>query len=151
MIKLSNEWNFAGIGIFGGLASVVAYHNQHELPGTDLVAYAVLFLGFIFLQFGLYFMNRYGRKPRPDEAIDTGLKGLDDRYTIYHYNSPVPHLLIGPAGVWVLHPYFQAGRVTYEKNRWRLKGGGFLAGYMRIFGQKVWEGPIWRAPPKRMQ
>jgi hypothetical protein len=135
VIKRNNR--LAGIGILGGLASVIASIiisiNFQELIGWS---YAILFVGFVFLQFGLYFMNRYGRKPRPDEALDTGLKGLDDRYTIYHYNSPVPHLLIGPAGIWILIPYFQNGRVTYEKNRWRLRGGGFLAGYMRIFGQE---------------
>lgn len=134
---IKRNGRIAGVGILGGLASVIASIiisiNYQNLIGWS---YAILFVGFIFLQFGLYFMNRYGRKPRPDEALDNGLKGLDDRYAIYHYNSPVPHLLIGPAGIWVLLPYFQNGRVTYEKNRWRLKGGGFFAGYMRLFGQE---------------
>ena len=127
----------AGIGILGGLISVIASiiisMNYLNLIGWS---YAILFLGFVFLQFGLYFMNRYGRKPRPDEALDAGLKGLDDKYTIYHYNSPVPHLLLGPAGIWILLPYFQNGRITYQKNRWRLRGGGLFSGYMRIFGQE---------------
>jgi hypothetical protein len=26
--------------------------------------------------------------------------------------------------------------VTFEKNRWRISGGGFLQSYMRIFGQE---------------
>ena len=135
IIKRNNR--IAGIGVLGGLASVVA-SIIISMRYQDLIgwSYAILFIGFVFLQFGLYFMNRYGRRPRPDELLDLGLKGLDDRYTIYHYNSPVPHLLIGPAGVWILLPYFQNGKITFEKNRFRLRGGGFLAGYMRIFGQE---------------
>jgi len=43
---------------------------------------------------------------------------------------------MGPAGIWILLPYFQNGSITYEKNRWRLRGGGLFAGYMRIFGQE---------------
>jgi hypothetical protein len=55
---------------------------------------------------------------------------------IYHYVSPVPHLLIGPAGLWIFQPYHQRGKVTYYKNRWRLSGGGFMQAYMTIFGQE---------------
>jgi len=135
IIKRNNR--IAGIGILGGLAAVIAsivisFQFQQYIAWS----YGILFVGFIFLQFGLYFMNRYGRKPRPDEALDTGLKGLDDRYTIYHFNSPVPHLLVGPVGIWNLMPYFQNGTIVYEKNRYKLKSGGFIAGYMRIFGQE---------------
>jgi hypothetical protein len=38
--------------------------------------------------------------------------------------------------VWVLLPYHQRGQISFEKNRWKMKGGGFLQGYMRIFGQE---------------
>jgi hypothetical protein len=55
---------------------------------------------------------------------------------IYHYTTPVSHLLVGPAGVWVLMPYHQRGQVAFKKNRWRLSGGGFVQSYMRIFGQE---------------
>jgi ABC-type sulfate transport system substrate-binding protein len=33
-------------------------------------------------------------------------------------------------------PYHQRGQVTFKKNRWQMKGGGFLQNYMRIFGQE---------------
>jgi hypothetical protein len=33
-------------------------------------------------------------------------------------------------------PYHQRGQVEFKKNRWRMSGGGFLQGYMRIFGQE---------------
>jgi hypothetical protein len=105
-------------------------------PDQIALAWGSLLLGFILTQVGLYFGNRWGRKPRPDEVLDNSLKGLDDRYAIYHYNSPVAHLLLGPAGLWILLPYHQSGRITYEKNRWRQRGGGFLQAYMRLFAQE---------------
>jgi hypothetical protein len=105
---------------------------------TDLFVYslAALLVGFTLTQIGMYMGNRYGRSPRPDEKLDAGLKGLQNEFTLYHYTALASHLLVGPAGIWVLLPYHQRGRVTYQKNRWRMSGGGFLQTYMRIFGQE---------------
>jgi hypothetical protein len=104
----------------------------------ELFTYSIvcLVVGFIMTQVGMYMGNRWGRSPRPDEKFDAGLKGLHSEFNIYHYSSPVSHLLIGPSGAWVLLPYHQRGKVTFVKNRWKMSGGGFLQGYMRIFGQE---------------
>jgi len=109
-----------------------------SIKRTDLFVYALLalFAGFIMTQIGMYMGVRYGRSPRPDEKLDAGLKGLQNEFSIYHYTTPVSHLLVGPAGVWLLLPYHQRGQVAFKKNRWQIKGGGFLQGYMRIFGQE---------------
>jgi hypothetical protein len=93
---------------------------------------AALIVGFALSQIGIYFGNRWGKSPRPDEVIADSLKGLDDKYTLYNYSTPVSHLLLGPSGAWVLIPYTQAGTVTYTKGRWRQKGGNF---YLKIFAQ----------------
>jgi len=108
------------------------------LNRKDLFVYALaaLLIGFTMVQVGIFMGNRYGRSPRPDEKLDTGLKGLQNEFVMYHYMTPVSHLLVGPAGIWVLKPYHQRGRVTYTRNRWRNSGGGFLQGYLRIFGQE---------------
>lgn len=105
---------------------------------TDLFIYSVaaLLIGFTLTQIGMYMGNRYGRSPRLDEKLDAGLKGLPNEFVIYHYMAPASHLLVGPAGIWILMPYHQRGQVVYKKNRWRMSGGGFLQGYMRIFGQE---------------
>jgi len=104
----------------------------------DKVAYSLgaLLFGFILSQVGMYFGNRWGRSPRPDEILDKNLKGLGRENTIYHYSTPTHHLLIGPAGIWVLLHYYQGGTISYEKNRWRHKGGGFIQGYLKLFGQE---------------
>ncbi len=100
------------------------------------LAFIALLVGFLLTQIGIYFGNRWGRHPRPDELLDKGLKGLNDQYSIYHYMTPVAHLLVGPSGIWVILPYVQAGKIVYEKKRWKQKGGGILQRYMRLFGQE---------------
>lgn len=128
------------IGQWTSLAALVVLGGGMYLSftRTDLFVYSVaaLLLGFVLTQVGMYMGNRYGRSPRPDEKLDAGLKGLQNEFSLYHYTSPVSHLLVGPAGVWVLIPYHQRGQVTFRKNRWKMSGGGFLQGYMRIFGQE---------------
>jgi hypothetical protein len=95
-----------------------------------------LFAGFILFQIGTYFMNRFGRKPRPHEALERTLKGLTKDYTLYNYLTPVSHLLVGPAGVWIIECFYQRGQIIYKGDRWQQKGGGFLLNYMKIFGQE---------------
>ena len=128
------------IGQYTSLAGVIvlAAGMFLTLKRADLFNYALisLLVGFILTQVSIYLGNRYGRSPRPDESLDAGLKGLPGDFTIYHFTTPVPHLLVGPAGLWVLLPFRQAGKVTYRGNRWKMAGGGFMQGYMRFFGQE---------------
>lgn len=126
------QWTSLGALVVLGLGMYITFYR------TDLFVYSIaaLLVGFMMTQIGMYMGNRYGRSPRPDEKLDAGLKGLQNEFVIYHYILPASHLLVGPAGVWVLLPYHQRGQVTYKKNRWRMGGGGFLQGYMRIFGQE---------------
>ena len=121
----------------GALAVLgVGMYISFSKPEYFTYAIVCLIVGFIMTQVGMYMGSRWGRSPRPDEILDSGLKGLHSEFNMYHYASPVSHLLVGPSGVWVLLPYHQRGKVVYEKNRWKLKGGGFLQSYMRIFGQE---------------
>ncbi len=95
-----------------------------------------LVVGFALTQIGMYMGNRWGRSPRRDERLDAALKGMHSEFVLYHYIGPVAHTLVGPAGLWIILPYQQAGTASYTKNRWKIKGGGFMQGYMRLFGQE---------------
>lgn len=123
--------NFGGLAVLG-----LGMYISISIPNLANYAFVCLIIGFVMSQVGMYMGSRWGRSPRPDEKLDAALKGLHSEFNIYHYSSPVSHLLIGPSGIWVLLPYHQRGNVSFEKNRWKLKGGGFLQGYMRIFGQE---------------
>lgn len=123
--------SLGGLGILV-LGMVINIYRQ------DLIGLALgcLLFGFLLSQIGIFYANRWGRKPLPDERLSTALKGFDDRWTIYHYNSPVNHLLVGPGGVWIVLPYYQQGKLTFNKGRWTIGGGGPLRWYMRLFFQE---------------
>jgi hypothetical protein len=129
--KIGQYTSLGALGVLG-VGMYISFTN----PELFIWAVAALLVGFTLTQIGMYFGNRWGRSPRPDEKLDAGLKGLHKDFNIYHWTTPVSHLLVGPAGIWVLLPYHQKGIVTYHKNRWKMGGGGFLQGYMRIFGQE---------------
>lgn len=129
--KIGGWTSIAALAVLGG--GMYLSFTRPELFTYSLLA---LLLGFTLTQIGMYMGNKFGRSPRPDEKLDAGLKGLQNEFVIYHYITPVSHLLVGPGGVWVMKPYHQRGQVSYQKNRWRMSGGGFLQGYMRIFGQE---------------
>ena len=128
---IGNWTSLAALAILGG-GMYISFKRQ-ELFVYSLIA---LLVGFTLTQIGMYMGSRFGRSPRPDEKLDAGLKGLQNDFVMYHYATPASHLLVGPAGVWVVMPYHQRGKVEFKKNRWQIKGGGFLQGYMRIFGQE---------------
>jgi hypothetical protein len=112
----------------GGL--YLSFQKTQQLLSFSFLA---LLVGFILSQVGIFFGNRWGRRPRPDEQLNTGLKGIDDKYTLYHFVTPVSHLLLGPAGIWILLTYPQGGTITYQKGRWRQKGGNW---YLKLFAQE---------------
>ena len=126
------QWLSLGALVVLGLGMYISFAKP------DLFTYSLicLLIGFIMTQVGMYMGSRWGRSPRPDEKLDSGLKGMHSEFTLYHYATPASHLLVGPSGVWALLPYHQRGKIFFEKNRWKLKGGGLLQGYMRIFGQE---------------
>ncbi len=115
---------------------IVGFFITVKFPQYLGYAFGSLLIGFLLSQFGIYYANRWGRSPRPDEIINKSMKGLGREYTVYHFVTPASHLLIGPAGVWTLLPYYQGGTIVYDGKRWRSKGGGFVRSYLRLFGQE---------------
>ena len=126
------SWTSLGALLVLGLGMYISFTR----PDLFIYSLVALLLGFTLTQVGMYMGNKFSRSPRPDEKLDAGLKGLQNEFVMYHYTTPVSHLLVGPAGVWIVMPYHQRGQVSFRKNRWRMSGGGFLQGYMRVFGQE---------------
>lgn len=107
-----------------------------RMPTQVPLSLGALMVGFILSQVGIYFSNRWGRRPRPDELLNQALKGLDKNHTIFHYRKLASHLLVGPTGIWVLLPYYQRGKITYQNGRWRQRGGNVLLAYLKLFAQE---------------
>jgi hypothetical protein len=124
----------AQITVIAGLAVLIGgMVISFRRPDLFTISFASLLIGFLLSQVGIYFSNRWGRRPRPYELLNQALKGLDGKYTIYHYITPASHLLVGPAGIWVLTPRHQRGTITYSNGRWHQRGGNM---YMKIFAQE---------------
>lgn len=120
----------------GGMYISFAYKEEVQY------SFLALLVGFVLSQVGIFFGNRWGRRPRIDEKITAALKGLTKDYTLFHFLTPVHHLLVGPAGVWIIAPYYQRGKISFEKGKWRQKGGGLLLGYLKIFAQEGLGNPV---------
>jgi hypothetical protein len=126
----------AQITMIGGLLVLAGgMFISFRYPEQFGFSLGALMLGFLLSQVGIFFTNRWGRRPRPDELLAQALKGMDKKYTLYNYSGPTSHMLVGPAGVWVLMPYYQKGTITYDENkgRWNQKGGNL---YLKIFAQE---------------
>ncbi len=88
----------------------------------------IMIIGVLLSSVSGYFSSRFGKSPRPDELIDKSLKGLDDRFRIYHYQTQIPHLLSSPIGYWSIIPTFVDGEIIFDdqKNNWLHKKNTFL-------------------------
>lgn len=119
-------------GIFLLIAAVYVLFTSENYLGRYFL---FLFGGVILMQIGLYY-SRWSR--RPDWALNKALKSLDNSYSLYHHRSPVEHLLLGPAGLWILLPKFTRGRILYdeEKQRWQVEGVSPWKRLTRAFAQE---------------
>jgi hypothetical protein len=127
--KIAKITFYASMAIFA--IGLIASFQRPDDPSLLTWTMAALILGFTFSQVSIYFQNRFGKRPRPDEHISDALKGLDNKFTLYHYTSPVSHLLVGPSGIWGFLTFPQNGIIKFDKDRWKQKGGSWM---MRIFG-----------------
>ena len=128
--KIGNITSIAAVIVLG----VGMYFSFKDKDGTYLtLTFTALIFGFLLFQIGNYYMNRFGKPPRPDQMISQALKGLEDKYTLYHYMTNVSHLLVGPSGIYCLVPFNQVGQISYnsEKGRWKQTGGNF---FLKTFG-----------------
>ncbi len=110
--------NFASVGgLIMLLASVVI---PLFLPGWINFSSVLLVVGLGAAMIGIYFANRWVRKPRPEESLDKALKSLDDHYHIYHYPSlPCDHILLTPTGVIALEVVNLSGSFSYRNGQWK--------------------------------
>jgi hypothetical protein len=63
-------------------------------------------------------MSRWVREPRADQVLARSLKGFDDRYHLYNYTLPAPHVLLTPIGLYVLTAMNQEGVIRYQGGKW---------------------------------
>jgi multisubunit Na+/H+ antiporter MnhF subunit len=106
--------------MFGGLgATIVAVLITFLQPALLIIAFGLMLVGGIVSQIGTAIYNRFGRSPRVDEILDISLKGLDDRFTVFHYYLGTNHALFTPNGAYALVPRIEQGAIAYEDGVWK--------------------------------
>lgn len=94
-------------------------------PQLTAIPVAAFFIGFGLTQIGIYYIHRFVRPDRPEAALTQALKGLDDRYVLYHYMLPAAHVLVGPDGVRTFVVKWQRGEIRCRDDRWSQPMGIF--------------------------
>jgi hypothetical protein len=115
--------SLVGLGILGAGMVIVFFGPRWGIPVEIAVwvPLGTLLIGFVLSQVGLYYTNRWGRTPRPDQLLDASLKGLGKEYKIYHYVLPAPHVLLTPEGPVVIVVRLERGEITATGEKWKQK------------------------------
>ncbi|MDI7278237.1 MAG: nuclease-related domain-containing protein, partial [Anaerolineae bacterium] len=114
--KFTQRGSLIGMGLL--MASLfLAWRNQ-------LLSWVLLIAGFMVAMAAVRIGNRYVRPPRRDAVLDKLLKGLDNKYELYHYLFPAEHLLLTPSGLIAIHMQEHTGRITVQGDRWRQRPAG---------------------------
>ena len=111
--KLGKILTYGGFGIV--LIIFILSLQEGMLTNTLLI---VTLIGMILSQYGIFLDNRWGKRPRIDEVFDQALKGLDTKYSVFHYELGANHVLIGPGGIFILVPVVFDGTITFDGTRW---------------------------------
>ena len=119
--KVNRRALFSNLASVGGLVLLLASVVMPLfLPAWANVAYAFMIAGMGVSMVGIYFANRWVRRPRPEESLGKALKSFDDQHRLYHYPSlPCDHLLLTPTGLVVLETINLAGAFSYRQGRWK--------------------------------
>jgi hypothetical protein len=93
--------------------------NSEALGLALFLPWLVLPIGFICTLLSVRMTNLWIRKPRPEDAIYEGLKGISKRSVLYnYYHFPARHVLIAPQGVFAMVTRFQEGSYTVKGDKW---------------------------------
>jgi hypothetical protein len=115
--------SLVGLGILAAGMVIVFFSPRWGIP-VDIAVWVplgTLLVGFVLSQVGLYYTNRWGRTPRPDELLDSSLKGLGKEYKLYHYVLPAPHVLLTPEGPLVIVVRLERGEISVSGEKWKQK------------------------------
>lgn len=153
--KRGRNLSMIGLGILfiGLLASFIpSWFPPGTTPGNpffvflqqywSIISFAALPLGFLAASFGSYYVTRYARRrwagtnviARPDEMVERGLKGLDDKYMLFIFSLPVSYVLLTPFSIMTLAVRSDKGSVRVEGDKWKERWG--LSRILTIFSRE---------------
>lgn len=120
--KITRGARLGKFGTLGGLGLLLAGLIVSLAAKTTALLwlpFVCLLLGIVISSIGAANMNRWVRQPRADQALEQALKGFDDQYRLYNYVLPAPHVLLSPAGLFVITMMGQDGVIQFEGGKFR--------------------------------
>jgi hypothetical protein len=96
--------------VFGGL---IASFTLYRVMTVFIVA-----LGVVMYTLGTRGQEQTSREPLHIKQVTDALSEFDDRYRLYNYVLPAPHVLLTPHGVFVLVVKGVDGRIRCFKDKW---------------------------------
>lgn len=116
-INIGKWASYAGIALlvgalFANLYALFGRPNDFQLV---VVVFALFIVGYLLSNVGMFMNNRWAR--RADKGLADALRGTE-KYTLYNYRFGASHVLVGPSGVYVLHPKYQSGPIEYTNGKW---------------------------------
>jgi len=101
-----------GVALLG--AAAVLSFNPRYLP----LAYGLIIPGVVMASWASRAGEKWLKEPRADQLLDKMLKGLTHGYSLYSYSMPAQHVLLSPAGLFVLNIKRQEGRISCRDEKW---------------------------------
>jgi len=119
--KVNKYSLFSNIGSITGLLILLgSVLLPVFVPEMSVLSAVLMVVGLGIAMVGIYFANRWVRKPRPETRLETVLKGLGEGYVLFHYpRLPVDHILLTPAGLITLETVNISGSFSYVGNKWK--------------------------------
>jgi hypothetical protein len=118
--------------LIGGFFLVNQSLFTNEAPDTAVLILQsiILPLAFILTLISVRMTNLWARQPRPEDALEEALSGINKKSILYNYHHfPVRHLLICPQGVYVLVTRWHEGSFSVKASDkgdvWRSLQGFF--------------------------
>jgi len=106
--------------------------NQSLLTGEEpdalslILQALVLPTSFIMTLVSVRMTNFWARTPRPEDALEEALSGLNKKSILYNYHHlPLRHLLISPQGVYAIVTRWHDGIHSVDNDLWRTQQGFF--------------------------
>ena len=141
--RLARILSFGGLAVMG-LGLLISFRPPYRI---DLVL-GLFLVGILASQIGLPMRNRWDRRPRIDEILDGALKGLDQRFAIFHYSLGARHVLVCPGGVFAVIPRVENGLIRSSDGLWTRT---IRVGRSAAQGQDRFVAPRARFPQKSIE
>lgn len=129
--KVKRNSSFSHVGSILGLivlfGSLLLPYYVTGFPAAMTIVLVLVGLGLAMA--GIFFANRWVRKPRPEFELPKAFENLSDDYVLFNYPDLLAdHILLTPSEVIVLETINIAGFFTFQKGKWseRMKIGRAL-------------------------